>query len=130
MIARFLLLALLLTVSAVQAAAPGEHQSTARQDASRGAGHLRKVDIRVLRPSQDLGELANEYEPRLPAGFRYLTRSLGTKESEPSDLLSMVMFQQDYLQRLIELGEADTQARIEELRELVEGDGKTARAEP
>jgi NTE family protein len=83
-------------------------------------GDLRHVDIRVLRPSQDLGLLANAYEPRLPAGFRYLTRSLGTKETETSDFLSMVMFQPDYLQRLIELGEADTEARLEDIRELVE----------
>jgi NTE family protein len=80
---------------------------------------FRPVDIRLLRPSQDLGALANAYEPHLPAGFRYLTRSLGTKETETSDFLSMVMFQPDYLQRLIELGEADTEARIAEVRELV-----------
>jgi len=84
-------------------------------------GNLRHVDIRLIRPSQDLGALANAYEPRLPKGFRYLTRSLGTKETETSDFLSMVMFQEDYLQRLIELGEADMEARIEEVRELVEG---------
>lgn len=87
-------------------------------------GQLRKVEIRVLRPSQDLGELANAYEPRLPAGFRYLTRSLGTKETETSDFLSMVMFQEDYLKRLIDLGEADTEARLEEVRELVAGPGE------
>jgi NTE family protein len=80
---------------------------------------LRDVGIRILRPSQDLGKLANAYEPRLPAGFRYLTRSLGTKETETSDFLSMVMFQPDYLQRLIEMGEADAAARVEEVRELV-----------
>ena len=84
-------------------------------------GPLRRIDIRLIRPSQDLGVLANAYEPQLPAGFRYLTRSLGTKETETSDFLSMVMFQEDYLRRLIALGEADTEARIEEMRELVEG---------
>ena len=84
-------------------------------------GHLRNVGIRVLRPSQDLGKLANAYEPRLPAGFRYLTRSLGTKETETSDFLSMVMFQPDYLHCLIEMGEADAEARLEDIRELVAG---------
>jgi NTE family protein len=93
-------------------------------------GNLRHVEIQVLRPSQDLGELANQYEPHLPAGFRYLTRSLGTKESEPSDFLSMVMFQEDYLQRLIELGEADTEARIDEVRALVMGTDKEAAVSP
>ncbi len=85
-------------------------------------GHLRTVDIRVMRPSQSLGKIANAYEPRLPGGFRYLTRGLGTKETETSGFLSLVMFQGDYVQRLMELGEADTEARIEEVRELVEGE--------
>lgn len=89
-------------------------------------GSLRKIEILVLRPSQDLGDLANAYEPHLPAGFRYLTRSLGTKDTETSDFLSLVMFQEDYLQRLIEMGEADTEARIEEVRALVEGETMTA----
>ncbi len=84
-------------------------------------GGLREVAIRVLRPSRDLGELAASYEPRLPSGFRYLVRSLGTRDTQTSDFLSMLMFQQDYLQRLIELGEEDAEARLEEIRELVEG---------
>lgn len=88
-------------------------------------GGLRPVDIRVLRPSRDLGRLASQYEPRLPPAFRYLTRSLGTKETEASDFLSMLMFQPDYLQKLLETGEEDAEARLPEIRELV-GDSPTA----
>ena len=83
-------------------------------------GNLRKVDIRILRPSQNLARLASEYEPRLPAGFRYLVRSLGTRETNTSGFLSMVMFQPDYAQRLIEIGEADGEAWLEDIREMVE----------
>ncbi|HEY9420752.1 MAG TPA: patatin-like phospholipase family protein [Thermoanaerobaculia bacterium] len=83
-------------------------------------GNLRKVDIRILRPSQDLGRLASEYEPRLPNSFRYLVRSLGTRETNTSGFLSMVMFQPDYAQRLIEIGEADGEAWLEGIRDLVE----------
>ncbi|HEX6902727.1 MAG TPA: patatin-like phospholipase family protein [Thermoanaerobaculia bacterium] len=83
-------------------------------------GNLRKVDVRILRPSQNLARLASEYEPRLPAGFRYLVRSLGTRETNTSDFLSMVMFQPDYAHRLIEIGEADAEAWLEEIREMVE----------
>src|SRR3954447_19213282 len=82
-------------------------------------GSLRHVAIRVLRPSRELGQLACAYEPQLPAGFRYLIRSLGTRETDTSDLLSMLMFQPDYLQRLIELGEEDAEARLEEIGGLV-----------
>lgn len=83
-------------------------------------GGLRHVDTRIIRPSQSLGELAAKYEPRLPGGFRHLVRSLGTRETNTSAFLSMVMFQPDYLTRLIEIGEADGEARAEEMRGLVE----------
>jgi NTE family protein len=79
----------------------------------------REVAIRVLRPSCDLGELAAAYEPRLPTSFRYLVRSLGTKDTHTSDFLSMLMFQPDYIQRLIDLGEEDAEARLGEIRELI-----------
>jgi NTE family protein len=82
-------------------------------------GGMREVAIRVLRPSQDLGRLAAGYEPRLPTSFRYLVRSLGTRDTQTSDFLSMLMFQPDYLTRLIELGEEDAEARLEDVRELL-----------
>ena len=83
-------------------------------------GGLRDVAIRVLRPSRDLGQLAASYEPRLPSSFRYLVRSLGTRDTQTSDFLSMLMFQPDYLTKLVELGEEDADARLEEVRELLE----------
>jgi NTE family protein len=79
---------------------------------------LRPVDILVLRPSEDLGLLAAKYEPRLPPAFRYLTRSLGTRETSTADLLSMLMFQPDYIECLLEIGERDAVARIDDIRRL------------
>ncbi|HEX4961770.1 MAG TPA: patatin-like phospholipase family protein [Thermoanaerobaculia bacterium] len=81
---------------------------------------MRKVEIRSIRPSQGLGKLATAYEPKLPAGFRYLTRSLGTKETDTSDFLSFLMFQPNYLQHLLEIGEADAEARLAAVRSLLE----------
>lgn len=76
---------------------------------------LRTIDLLVLRPSRDLGKLANEYEPQLPKAFRFMTRGLGTRNTASPDALSLVMFQPDYLSRLIEIGEADAQARSAEI---------------
>ena len=78
-------------------------------------GGLREVSLLLLRPSRDLGRLANDYEPRLPRTFRFLTRGLGTKKTRSNDLLSLVMFQPDYLRRLLELGESDAEARADEI---------------
>jgi NTE family protein len=59
--------------------------------------------------------LANDHEPQLPRGFRFLTRGLGTRQTRSNDLLSLVMFQPDYLKRLIELGRTDGEKRLDEL---------------
>lgn len=76
---------------------------------------LRKIDLLVLRPSRDLGRLANEFEAALPRGFRFLVRGLGSRETRANDMLSLLMFQPDYIGRLIELGEADARARSGEI---------------
>ncbi len=72
---------------------------------------LRPIDLLVVRPSEDLGRMANAYEAELPKGFRFLTRGLGTRETRSNDMLSLVMFQADYVKRLLELGESDAEKR-------------------
>jgi NTE family protein len=70
---------------------------------------LRPLRLLHIRPSQDLGELAAGFEPQLPRAFRFMTRGLGTQEQRSPDVLSMLMFQPDYLGRLIDLGEQDAE---------------------
>ena len=81
---------------------------------------LRHIDLFVVRPSQDLGRLANDYEADLPRAFRFMTRGLGTRETRSNDMLSLVMFQPDYVKRLIEMGEHDARARLPELKAFLE----------
>jgi NTE family protein len=85
-----------------------------------GDRDLRVVESLVLRPSEDLGRLAAGFEPRLPRAFRFATRGLGTRETESPDALSMIMFQPDYTRRLLELGEADVEARLDEIDDLLD----------
>ena len=78
-----------------------------------GREGLRHVDLLVLRPSRDLGKLANEFEVDLPRTFRFFVRGLGSRETRSNDMLSLLMFEQEYLSRLIDLGEADARARAD-----------------
>ena len=82
---------------------------------------LRLIDVATVRPSRDLGALAGELEADLPRGFRYLVRSLGSRETRSPDLLSLLMFDPAYLRRLIAIGEADGEANLDEMLRLVEG---------
>jgi NTE family protein len=80
---------------------------------------LRHIDMLILRPSVDLGRLANDFEADLPRTFRFLVRGLGSRETRSNDLLSLLMFQPDYIARLIELGEADARARATDIERFL-----------
>lgn len=82
-------------------------------------GGMKPIDLLVMRPSQDLAVLAGEYEPRLPPALRFLVRATGSRETASPDMLSMLMFQPDYLRRLIDMGEADAERRADEFDALV-----------
>ncbi|MGE3578611.1 MAG: patatin-like phospholipase family protein [Vicinamibacterales bacterium] len=81
---------------------------------------LREIDLVFLRPSRDIGRLAAEYEPKLPGMFRHLVGGLGSRDTTSPDLLSLLMFVPEYLRALIEIGEADVEARADEIATLVE----------
>lgn len=82
-------------------------------------GDLRVVDIVTLRPSNDLGKLAADFEIDLPRFFRFLLRGLGTDRTRSPDLLSFVLFEPGYVNRLMDLGERDAEARIGEFEHLL-----------
>ncbi|MEO0652469.1 MAG: patatin-like phospholipase family protein [Planctomycetota bacterium] len=79
---------------------------------------LKRVQQSVVRPSENLGTLANDFEARLPRGLRFLTRGLGTRETRSNDFLSLLMFQRDYVEHLIETGERDGAAHAAEFAAL------------
>lgn len=82
-------------------------------------GDMHLVDIEVLRPSVDLGKLSADYEMELPSAFRFLTRGLGTRKTTSPDYLSLLMFQPDYLKKLIEIGEADAVSQVDRIMRLL-----------
>lgn len=82
---------------------------------------MRHVDILVLRPSQDLGKLARHFEPNLPRALRFLTRGWGTRRTASPDMLSLMMFQPDYVRALVELGERDVAADWKRIEAFLQG---------
>ena len=80
---------------------------------------MRVAEIMVIRPSRDLGRLASEFESRMPSFIKYVTRGLGTQRTSSPDFLSLILFQRDYIARLIEIGEADADAQADALEAFV-----------
>lgn len=84
---------------------------------------LKAIDLLVLRPSEDLGKLAAAYERYLPRNLKLVTRALGSRETESPDVISLLMFEPNYMRRLIELGEMDVSCRLDEIRAFLGEDG-------
>jgi NTE family protein len=81
---------------------------------------LRLIDLVFIRPSEDIGRLAAKYEVRLPFFLRHLLRSAGARRTTNPDLLSLLMFEPGYLKRLMEIGEADGDARADDIAALLQ----------
>ncbi len=93
-----------------------------RKVRSEDRGELRVVRLMTLRPSSDLGRLAQRFESRLPPVFKFLMRGLGTRETESPDVLSFLLFEPGYLRTLLEIGERDGEARMQEVETLLQFD--------
>ena len=76
---------------------------------------LREIGTAVVRPSQDIGKMANAYERKLPRTFRYFMRRFGSRETNDQDFISTVMFQRDYISELLALGERDAVAQMDRI---------------
>lgn len=76
---------------------------------------LKPIELLVLRPSVDLGKLAAEYESKISGALGLITRAMGTGSSKSPDWLSMLLFDQQYIQRLIEIGYEDARNQYDEI---------------
>lgn len=83
---------------------------------------LRHIDTLVISPSQDIGDLAEEYIDQLPRSMRLLLRGIGAYRSDGSDLVSYLLFERAYTRRLIDLGYQDTMDKKHELIKFLDVD--------
>lgn len=86
-----------------------------------GSFGMRQVESMVIRPSEDLGELATHFTNKIPAGVRFLLRGLGSERGNSSDMLSYLLFVPEYLSCLVDLGYADAQSEDARLRHFLLG---------
>lgn len=76
---------------------------------------LRKVEVLVVAPSEDLEKIAARYAHHLPRSIRFLLRGLGVFNSHGSALVSYLLFEKPFCRELINLGYKDAMHRKEEI---------------
>ncbi len=76
---------------------------------------LRRVEALVIRPSQDLGVIATEFEHELPRALRHIIRGLGSRDTNRSDVIATLLFQPRFIRKMLEIGERDGEQRAAEI---------------
>jgi NTE family protein len=82
---------------------------------------LRRIDMLVILPSQDLSEIARRHLGSLPRTLRMLLRTMGALNTGGGQLMSYLLFQDSYTRELIELGYEDAMKRADDLRSFLAG---------
>ena len=79
-------------------------------ETNRDAGTHRYIDVCMLRPSLDVGQMAWEEAHHMPRTIRYMLGGLGSRR-EATGVISYLLFEPPFLKRLYRLGFEDTYAR-------------------
>ena len=76
---------------------------------------LRPIDVFVVHPSQPIERIAARQVHDFPPAVRFLLRAVGAMNRNGSNLASYLLFEGPFTHALIELGNADTMARRDEM---------------
>ena len=76
---------------------------------------LRKVDPFYLSPSAPFESIAQECYAQMPLATRGLMRILGLSPVNDATITSYLLFEQEYIRQLIDMGYKDAQNRQSEL---------------
>lgn len=72
---------------------------------------LRPIALFVIRPSRDLSKMAEPFRDHLPRSLHFLLRGLGVHRIRSSNFLSYLMFEEPYINQVIELGYEDAMSQ-------------------
>ncbi len=82
-----------------------------------GRSQYNRVDCKMIRPSRNISKIAEERtETGLPGVIQFFLSGLGSK-SQSADLASYILFEPDFIGKLIDVGYQDVQNNKQELKD-------------
>ncbi|MCL2906534.1 MAG: hypothetical protein PWP74_152 [Shewanella sp.] len=77
---------------------------------------LRNIDTLVIKPSEDLSDIAKRYYMEMPFAIRRLLGLIGINSQSDTSIVSYLLFEKAYTGALIDLGYKDAMSNLEEIK--------------
>lgn len=81
---------------------------------------LTNIQTLVIKPSEDLSQIASRYYNEMPFAVRAMLRPIGINQQTDSSIISYLLFERSYCSALIDLGYQDAMCQIDEIRDFFE----------
>ncbi|RUO78908.1 patatin [Idiomarina tyrosinivorans] len=81
-----------------------------------GHPQLRKIETYAILPSHDFNALAREYYDDMPWAIRQLLKLVGVNAQSESSILSYLLFEKRFCQKLMALGQQDAEQQADALK--------------
>lgn len=94
-----------------------ESNTDSDAETNHGAAPLREIESLYIHPSKDIAEIASKYFNTLPKSLRLLFRTFGASE-DSGDLISYFLFEKEFCEELLVLGEQDILEKEEKVLKL------------
>ena len=83
-------------------------------------GRVRSVNVLLIEPSRDIARLAKGLESQTKGVLRMITRGLGSADTMSPDWLSVMLFDPEFIRRVLELGYEDGRQKKTEIEAFME----------
>lgn len=80
---------------------------------------IRPLKTLIIKPSEDLSDLAWHHHQEMPYLIKYFVNSLGRDTRSCSDLMSYLLFTSEYTRQLIDIGYHDADERVDEIEDFL-----------
>jgi len=80
--------------------------------------YLKPIKTCIIRPSEDIGKIASTFISDLPATLQHLIKGLGNQQ-QASELISYLLFESRFTNRLIDLGYKDALNQTKEINQFL-----------
>ena len=81
---------------------------------------MHHVDVLVIEPSQSIDKIAERFAKNLPRPIRFLLRFIGAMRESGANLVSYLLFEQNFCNAMIEVGYQDALSRKDEILAFIQ----------